>query len=209
MTSFKELLSQKDAKALQKLIRPKKISKKVLKKPAPLDDKQLFLSAVKDVTPLKSNHCHTYAPKKQPTPAQMARRAYLNNDSQTSKFALSDMGALLNPVDPEGILSYKSTALQNKVFNELRLGKLTSFAHVDLHNQSIDMARKNLLDLIAHAQKHGENVITVVHGKGDGVIKTCVNGWLKQIDDVLGFCSAPKHQGGTGATLVLLKRHRL
>ena len=47
----------------------------------------------------------------------------------------------------------------------------------------------------------------IIHGKGiDSILKTCVNGWLRQIPEVLAFCSAPAAQGGNGAVLVLLKK---
>jgi len=50
-----------------------------------------------------------------------------------------------------------------------------------------------------------------VHGKGLGspnrepVLKNKVRRWLAQRDDVLAYCEAPRHAGGGGAVLVLLK----
>ncbi|NIW87182.1 MAG: DNA mismatch repair protein MutS, partial [Gammaproteobacteria bacterium] len=54
--------------------------------------------------------------------------------------------------------------------------------------------------------------VRVVHGKGHGslhklpVLKTKVQGWLRQRDEVLAFCSARPVDGGTGAVYVLLKK---
>ncbi len=51
-----------------------------------------------------------------------------------------------------------------------------------------------------------------MHGKGHGslhklpVLKTKVQGWLRQRDEVLAFCSARPVDGGTGAVYVLLKK---
>jgi DNA-nicking Smr family endonuclease len=56
--------------------------------------------------------------------------------------------------------------------------------------------------------------IRIIHGKGKRsrnnkgpVIKTKVNHWLRQRDDVLAFCSARPIDGGTGAIYVLLRRN--
>ena len=55
----------------------------------------------------------------------------------------------------------------------------------------------------------------IIHGKGQGskdqqpILKQKTNQWLRQRDEVLAFCSAPRWNGGTGATYVLLSRkHR-
>ncbi|MHB8428784.1 MAG: Smr/MutS family protein, partial [Acidiferrobacterales bacterium] len=37
-------------------------------------------------------------------------------------------------------------------------------------------------------------------------LKGKVNSWLRQKDEVLAFCSAPRQDGGTGAVYVLLRR---
>ena len=63
------------------------------------------------------------------------------------------------------------------------------------------------LGIIQIAKDENQNVIKIVHGKGpEAILKTYVNGWLRQHRDVLAFVSAPEKQGGTGAVLVLLKR---
>ena len=65
----------------------------------------------------------------------------------------------------------------------------------------------NLLEQTLLLKDENQNVIKIVHGKGpEAILKTYVNGWLRQHRDVLAFVSAPDNQGGTGAVLVLLKR---
>ena len=50
-------------------------------------------------------------------------------------------------------------------------------------------------------------MVKIVHGKGsEAILKTCINGWLRQLPEVLAFCSAPPKDGGNGAVLVLLKK---
>ena len=53
--------------------------------------------------------------------------------------------------------------------------------------------------------------VRIVHGKGHRsdfgpVLKRMVDRLLRQLDDVLAFCSARQMDGGTGAVMVLLKR---
>jgi DNA-nicking Smr family endonuclease len=53
--------------------------------------------------------------------------------------------------------------------------------------------------------------VRVIHGKGltspnrEPVLKGKVRRWLAHWDDVLAYCEAPRHAGGGGAVLVLLR----
>lgn len=170
------------------------------------DDKVLFMQAMSGVKPLKNTIA---VPKTSPKdPNAHFKRAAAAGGEESVSMALSDMQALLNPVASEAFLAYKNPTLQNKVFEQLKQGKLRWYEAVDLHSSSIDEAREAVLKLIDIAQKADETVVKIVHGKGDALIKTCVNGWLRQMSEVLAFVSAPAKDGGTGAVLVLLKRNK-
>lgn len=168
------------------------------------EDKVLFMQAMSGVRPIKANTVHI--PTKQDNPNASVRRAAATGEEMDDNTPLSDMQALLNPVASEAYLSYKQPTLQNKSFEQLKAGKLSYQMSEDLHALSIDQARTAVIKAINDAQKNNENVIKIIHGKGDSLIKTCVNGWLRQIDEVMAFVSAPAKDGGTGAVLVLLKR---
>ena len=75
------------------------------------------------------------------------------------------------------------------------------------HGQGL---RTTLAQIIADEIGVTPDVIKIVHGKGlqngQPLIKTCVNGWLRQIPQVLAFVSALPRDGGTGAAYVLLKK---
>ncbi|UNU73548.1 Smr/MutS family endonuclease [Moraxella nasovis] len=172
------------------------------------DDKVLFMQAMSGVAPLK--HEKTIAQKPQKDDNAIYRRANAEGGDELGGVNLSDMQALLNPVAGEAFLSYKNPTLQNKIFEQLKQGKLRWYDAVDLHGSSIEDARNAVLTLIHHAKQNGETVVKIVHGKGtDAIIKTCVNGWLRQISDVMAFVSAPANDGGNGAVLVLLKRNKI
>jgi len=49
--------------------------------------------------------------------------------------------------------------------------------------------------------------IKIIHGKGRGILKKRVQGFLKKNLMVKSFQDAPPEAGGWGATLVELKRH--
>lgn len=174
------------------------------------DDKVLFMQAMAGVKPLKNAAPPPPKPKPNPKdPNALFRRAAATGTDDESTAALSDMQALLNPVASEAFLSYKNPTLPTKVFEQLKQGKLRWYEAVDLHGSSIDEARDAITTLLNIAENAGETVVKIVHGKGqNALLKTCVNGWLRQIPSVLAFVSAPAKDGGTGAVLVLLKRQK-
>ena len=137
----------------------------------------------------------------------LAKRAAAMGSMETDDSLLSDTVATLNPVGSQANLSYRIATLQHKVFEDLKAGNLRWFEAVDLHGCTVEEARIAVLQIIQIAKDENQNVIKIVHGKGpDAILKTYVNGWLRQHRDVLAFVSAPEKQGGTGAVLVLLKR---
>ncbi len=175
------------------------------------EDKVLFMQAMSGVRPLKHSQSVNHSQKTNTKdPTALFRRANAQGEQSMTDAPLSDMQTLLNPVAGEAYLSYKHPTLQNKVFEQLRLGKLRWYDAVDLHGSSIDEARVAVQTLIADATCYGETVVKIVHGKGaDAIIKTCVNGWLRQMPEVLAFVSAPANDGGNGALLVLIKRKKV
>ncbi len=137
----------------------------------------------------------------------LAKRAAATGPMSTDTAELSDTQAMLNPVASQATLSYRIGTLQHKVFEDLKAGNLRWFEAVDLHGCTVEDARQAVLQIIQIAKDENQNVLKIVHGKGpDAILKTYVNGWLRQHRDVLAFVSAPEKQGGTGAVLVLLKR---
>lgn len=206
MSTFKDLLP-KDFKAQIKQTNTP-APKSTPAGQAMADDTALFRQAMHGVRPLKHEKSVIQKVVKN-DPNSALRRALAQGSEPSQNHALSDMQALLNPVAGDAFLSYKIPTLQNKVFEQLRQGKLRWYDAVDLHGSSIDEARTGITTLINNALNNGETVVKIVHGKGaDAVIKTCVNGWLRQIPDVLAFVSAPTNDGGNGAVLVLLKKNK-
>ena len=177
------------------------------------DDKVLFMQAMSGVNQLEDKNVRSPAAAtkaSKPDAATLSKRAAAQGSEASNLGAgLSDMQALLNPVAAESILSYKQPTLQNKVFAELKQGKLRWYDAVDIHGCTIEEARAAVTQLLSQAKQNNENMVKIVHGKGsEAILKTCVNGWLRQLPEVLAFCSAPPKDGGNGAVLVLLKKSK-
>ena len=182
---------------------------KVQVEPAPEDDEALFKKSMHGVKKMDtSNIAKIEKDKKKKLDSQtLAKRASAIGPMQTDNAELSDTQAMLNPVASQATLSYRIATLQHKVFEDLKAGNLRWFEAVDLHGCTVEEARAAVLQIIQMAKDENQNVIKIVHGKGpEAILKTYVNGWLRQHRDVLAFVSAPEKQGGTGAVLVLLKR---
>ena len=120
------------------------------------------------------------------------------------------------PVEPDELdtgeeLYYRRDGIQNKVLRKLRRGQYRVSAVLDLHGMNVATARQALLEFLHDAKREHMTCVRIIHGKGlrsrhkGPVIKTKVNAWLRQRDDILAFCSARPVDGGTGAIYVLLR----
>ncbi|QUY35705.1 Smr/MutS family protein [Acinetobacter junii] len=174
-----------------------------------MEDTELFKKALTGVKPIDNGNIAQIKPKrvKKIDAQTLAKRAAAEGSAEQELTEISDTQAILNPVASQAALSYRIATLQHKVFEDLKAGKIRWFEAVDLHGCTVEQARAAVLQIIQMAKGENQNVIKIVHGKGpEAILKTYVNGWLRQHRDVLAFVSAPENQGGTGAVLVLLKR---
>ncbi|QER40035.1 DNA mismatch repair protein MutS [Acinetobacter suaedae] len=174
-----------------------------------LEDSELFKKALSGVKPIDNGNIAQIRtkPSKKVDAQTLAKRAAAEGGTEQELTEISDTQAILNPVASQAALSYRIATLQHKVFEDLKAGKIRWFEAVDLHGCTVEQARAAVLQIIQMAKDENQNVIKIVHGKGpEAILKTYVNGWLRQHRDVLAFVSAPENQGGTGAVLVLLKR---
>lgn len=116
------------------------------------------------------------------------------------------------PLETGEELLFVRPGIQQRLFQELRRGHIPPQEMLDLHGLRVVEARSLLAQFLVHARRHRLRVIQIIHGKGYGsegqqpVLKQKVNQWLRQRPEVLAFCSAPRFDGGTGATYVLLSR---
>lgn len=206
LKAFKKQITHPHSSKLAAQPEPQKAQVTVEEEP---DDADLFKKALVGVKAIDNGNIAKIErnPRKKPDAKILAKRASAIGPAELDHAELSDTQAMLNPVASQAALSYRIATLQHKVFEDLKAGNLRWYKAVDLHGCTVEDARSAVLQIIQMAKDENQNVLKIVHGKGpDAVLKTYVNGWLRQHRDVLAFVSAPENQGGTGAVLVLLKR---
>ena len=110
----------------------------------------------------------------------------------------------------EGEQTFVRRGIGRDVLSSLRRGRWVVQAEIDLHGMTTHQAHDALADFLLEARARGTRCVRVVHGKGltspnrEPVLKGKVRRWLAHWDDVLAYCEAPRHAGGSGAVVVLL-----
>jgi len=163
------------------------------------------------VTPLPpTNRARISKPKPSARPAQ--RLADEAAALTASKFgdepspAAWDIGQ-----EQEAHQTFLRNGLGTDVLAKLRRGHWVVQSEIDLHGMTTTEAHDALGDFLDDARAHGWRCVRVIHGKGlsspnhEPVLKGKVRRWLTHWDDVLAYCEAQRHAGGSGAVLVLLK----
>lgn len=170
----------------------------------------LFAQEMGDVKPLKSE------PKialKQDSRSELAKQALRESAQREfirdNNHLSSDHVEMLDPYYP---LEYKRPGVQHGVFKKLKQGKYAMDARLDLHRMTVDMARKEVFDFIKQSLKYDLRTVMIISGKGShsrssgAMLKSYVNKWLPEMDEVQAFCSAQQQHGGVGAVYVLLRK---
>ena len=170
-----------------------------------------LVAAFADVEPIKpSNKAPVRASPPAPVPRQ--RIADERDALEASKYgedpapASWDIGQ-----EPDGEQTFLRPGLGSDVLAKLRRGHWKVQSEIDLHGHVSDEAHDALADFLVAARTHGLRCVRVIHGKGltspnrEPVLKGKVRRWLARWDDVLAYCEAPRHAGGGGAVLVLLR----
>jgi DNA-nicking Smr family endonuclease len=125
--------------------------------------------------------------------------------------SLSDDFDVSTLLDTDDELSYRRSGIGTDVTQKLRKGHWSLQGQLDLHGLRSDEAREALGQFIRDAYKRGWRCVRVVHGKGLGspgktpVLKSKVQRWLVQKNEVLAFVQAKGPEGGAGALVVLLR----
>lgn len=128
--------------------------------------------------------------------------------------SISDDFDVSSLLDTDDALSYRRPGVGLDVTRRLRKGEWTLQRELDLHGLRTDEARESLGQFLRDAHKQGIRCVRVVHGKGLGspgrspVLKSRVQSWLVQKNEVLAFVQARGDEGGAGAVVVLLRSQR-
>lgn len=107
--------------------------------------------------------------------------------------------------------TFVRSGLGSDVLSKLRRGHWALQGELDLHGMNSEQAHDTLADFLLDARARGARCVRVIHGKGltspgkEPVLKGKVRRWLAHWDEVLAYCEAPRHAGGGGAVLILLR----
>lgn len=175
------------------------------------DELDVFQSAMGDVKPIKKT---ARVALSQGTPASERINILARREAATAlaQETLNDLsGEFVEPVDPNAILSFQRPGVQHGVFRNLRLGKYSIEARLDLHRHSVEEARNAVFRFVRDCLQHDIRCALITHGKGEGrkqpaVLKSCMSHWLPQLPEVLAFHSAQKQHGASGATYILIRK---
>ncbi|MEO6966840.1 MAG: Smr/MutS family protein [Rhodanobacteraceae bacterium] len=172
------------------------------------EDARLFRDAIGAIRPL----VETPVPERNAPPAP--HPTMFERDEAAVRKELLD-----SPIDPATLevgdeLHYLRDGHSPLLLKRLRRGAFSIEDEIDLHQMDGKTARAVLDDFLADGNRRGSACLRIVHGKGlrsgaaGPVLKRMVDRVLRRRDDVLAFASARPAQGGTGATVVLLRRSR-
>jgi len=117
--------------------------------------------------------------------------------------------------DPEPLPGgRRSSGLRKSELRALQRGRVRVEAALDLHGLTVEAARRRLQQFLDEALSECLGCVRIVHGKGlrsgpaGPVLKSLVHAVLRSVDGVAAFNDAPPGDGGSGATIVLLRSGR-
>ena len=110
----------------------------------------------------------------------------------------------------------RATDVSAEVLRALRRGDHRPEARLDLHGQTREEALRAVERFLLRSRADGHRAVLVIHGRGQNseagepVLRPALHEWLASAAaaraGVMAFAPAPPRAGGTGATVVLLRR---
>lgn len=170
-------------------------------------DTALFRDSVGEVRPVKNRRLPLAPPAPKP-------RAEFKRRDEREVLAETMTGSVAATLGTEAgdELVFARPGIPRATLRKLRRGTFAVQDEIDLHGLTQAQAQQALRDFLLEVRRRRVRCVRIVHGKGLGsgqrgpVLKNRVNAWLRQLDEVLAFCSAPARDGGTGAIYVLLRQ---
>lgn len=170
-------------------------------------ERNLFARAAGPVAPLRQPARFHHGPDL-PPPIPVQQQL---DEQRVLRESLSDEFDATTLLDVDDAMSYRRPGIGLDVTRRLRKGEWSIQREIDLHGLRRDDAREALSAFVREAHRQGLRCLRVVHGKGLGspgrvpVLKSRVQAWLIQKNEVLAFVQARADEGGAGALVVLLK----
>jgi len=173
------------------------------------EDKKLFQEAVKNVKPLKIKSKTIEVSVSKPKPIA---KKFIEDEKKVLLDSISD-DYIYDNIESEDGLLYLRHGHSPDILNKLKKGYWVVQGSIDLHGMISKEAKSYIVDYIQDCKKRHIRCIRIIHGKGIGsknkepVLRNKVKNWLVQKDEVIAYAQAPRHDGGSGAVIVLLKEY--
>lgn len=174
-----------------------------------VEDDFFSVMAGEDVAPIKTEKRVRIIKHNEDAKTLEARRQLAASEVLVEADPLA--GEPVELLAPLAELSFRRPGVQHGVFRNLRLGKYSLDARLDLHRLTVERARREVYQFIQDCVSNDVRSALITHGKGEGrdkpaLLKSYVAHWLPQMEEVLAFHSAQKQHGSYGATYVLLRK---
>lgn len=164
-----------------------------------------------DVRPIQSSDRLLLKAKPEPSIGQAYRRDAAQRSGAGAENFLTT--GFVDLVAPHAVLSFMRPGIQHGVFRKLRQGAYPIEAMLDLHQMTVEQARREVYGFIQECMQHDVRSALINHGKGGrdperpaAMLKSYVAKWLPLLPEVMAFHSAQGFHGGTGAVYVLLRK---
>jgi DNA-nicking Smr family endonuclease len=170
------------------------------------EDRRLFADAVGPIRTLRTQREEVQRDRPAPEPTQ----ALLDE----ARVAGEMMNSAIDPASMEvgDEISYLKDGVAPRLLRDLKRGRYSIRDEIDLHQMTVAVAREAMKQFLDENRRADLLCVKIIHGKGlrsraaGPVLKPMVDSTLRKRGDVIAFASAKPAEGGTGATLVLLKR---
>ena len=173
------------------------------------EDQILWQRVTQRVTPLlgRNNTISSARMAKKPSyPAKTVPKV-----SKKTPLPEARVPAIVKPPLPIDLREGEKAGLDSRTRRRLFRGDVPIDRRLDLHGHTAARAEIKLQTFIENASFTGCRCVLVITGKGAGVLKGHVPGWLKRpplSKLVLALAEARLADGGSGAFYVLLRRRR-
>ncbi len=211
VAAFADLAAIKKTLAEQERLAALALAQQQAQEAARLAHKNLFANAAGKVSKLADKHVSQHAAMLKKDPPAPVPRQQQRDDQAVMVESISDEFDVTTLLEVDDQMSFLRPGIGSDVLKKLRRGNWAIQAQLDLHGLRQDEARERLVEFLRACGKQGLRCLRIVHGKGLGspgkapVLKSRVQRWLVQKNEVLAFVQAKPADGGAGALVVLLQ----
>ena len=128
----------------------------------------------------------------------------INKKESKIKLNISGVSIWVDPHEVAFIKSQDKKRTDQKVNVRLNIDN-TSFSVLDIRGKRVDEAESMIIQFLDKAIYRGLKNVEIIHGRGEGILRSKVREILREFPNVDSFCFAPEDRGGDGVTLVTLK----